>query len=211
MQHLLIPPLASRQTTGLLPVLSLILGMLPGKVFDRMSKGIREAPGKALIGDLAAESGDRTEGAFGALLLLQPMHLLFIKMRTQSTINVFMGTCYISDQATHLHTSLEASQSAETASKWQGYDRITAEYHACDAVGLRQAMSTFGALVGATIAGLAFRASGQNYTTTFALATIPAAAALMLTISVSTPWPRCLAGSLSRGCMISVCRIAERN
>ena len=40
--------------------------MLPaGKVFDRMSKGIREAPGKALIGDLAAESGDRTEGAFG--------------------------------------------------------------------------------------------------------------------------------------------------
>ena len=30
-----------------------------------MSKGIREAPGKALIGDLAAESGDRTEGAFG--------------------------------------------------------------------------------------------------------------------------------------------------
>ncbi|KAK9807690.1 hypothetical protein WJX72_006202 [[Myrmecia] bisecta] len=36
-----------------------------GKVFDRMSKGIREAPGKALIGDLAQESGDRTEGAFG--------------------------------------------------------------------------------------------------------------------------------------------------
>eukprot|EP00891_Asterochloris_glomerata_P008342 jgi/Astpho2/8342/fgenesh1_pg.00122_%23_79_t len=41
-----------------------------GKVFDRwqccfrMSKGIREAPGKALIGDLAREAGDRTEGAF---------------------------------------------------------------------------------------------------------------------------------------------------
>lgn len=41
-----------------------------GKVFDRMSKGIREAPGKALIGDLAAESGDRTEGAFGTLQTL---------------------------------------------------------------------------------------------------------------------------------------------
>lgn len=40
-----------------------------GKVFDRMSKGIREAPGKALIGDLAAESGDRTEGAFGVPIL----------------------------------------------------------------------------------------------------------------------------------------------
>ena len=42
-----------------------------GKVFDRMSKGIREAPGKALIGDLAAESGDRPEGAFGKCLPLE--------------------------------------------------------------------------------------------------------------------------------------------
>lgn len=57
--------------------------MTAGKVFDRMSKGIREAPGKALIGDLAAESGDRTEGAFGELLrfwhkqvMLRPMALV---------------------------------------------------------------------------------------------------------------------------------------
>ena len=28
---------------------------------------MREAPGKALIGELAAESGDKTEGAFGEL------------------------------------------------------------------------------------------------------------------------------------------------
>ena len=35
-----------------------------------MSKGVREAPGKALIGELAAESGDKTEGAFGRLALL---------------------------------------------------------------------------------------------------------------------------------------------
>lgn len=33
-----------------------------------MSKGVREAPGKALIGELAQESGDRTEGAFGDAL-----------------------------------------------------------------------------------------------------------------------------------------------
>jgi hypothetical protein len=39
--------------------------------------------------------------------------------------------------------------------------------------------------VGATVAGLAFKASKQNYTTTFALSTIPALAALLLTISVS--------------------------
>ena len=40
------------------------------KVFDRMSKGVREAPGKALIGELAAESGDKTEGAFGTVFRL---------------------------------------------------------------------------------------------------------------------------------------------
>ncbi|CAK0785495.1 hypothetical protein CVIRNUC_008704 [Coccomyxa viridis] len=84
-----------------------------GKVFDRMSKGVREAPGKALIGELAAASGDRPEGAFG----------------------------------------------------------------------LRQAMATAGALVGASIAGLAYKLSGQNYTVTFALATVPATLALLLTIS----------------------------
>ena len=51
--------------------------------------------------------------------------------------------------------------------------------------GLRQACSTFGALLGATVAGLAFKISAQNYTITFALSTIPALAALLLTISVS--------------------------
>ena len=35
------------------------------QVFDRMSKGVREAPSKALIGELAAQSGDRPEQAFG--------------------------------------------------------------------------------------------------------------------------------------------------
>ncbi len=35
-----------------------------GKVFDRMSKGVREAPSKALIGDLAAQSGDSAAAAF---------------------------------------------------------------------------------------------------------------------------------------------------
>ena len=52
---------------------------IAGKVFDRMSKGVREAPGKALIGELAAASGDRPEGAFGAApnsLLLAGCHLM---------------------------------------------------------------------------------------------------------------------------------------
>lgn len=80
------------------------------KVFDRMSKGVREAPGKALIGELAAESGDKTEAAFG----------------------------------------------------------------------LRQAMATFGALMGSIIAGLAYKLSNRNYTVTFSLSAVPALAALLL-------------------------------
>lgn len=35
-----------------------------GKIFDRMSKGIREAPSKTLIGDLANQSGDSAAAAF---------------------------------------------------------------------------------------------------------------------------------------------------
>ena len=46
-------------------------------------------------------------------------------------------------------------------------------------------MATAGALVGASIAGLAYKLSGQNYTITFALATVPATLALLLTISVN--------------------------
>ncbi len=91
-----------------------------GKVFDRMSKGIREAPGKALIGDLAAVGGDRPEGAFG----------------------------------------------------------------------LRQALATLGALVGSAVAAAAFALSGQNYVATFALASIPAAAALAITVTAFGPMAR---------------------
>jgi len=49
---------------------------------------------------------------------------------------------------------------------------------------LRQATSTFGALVGATVAGLAFKLSGSNYVLTFALSAIPAFLALLLVTAV---------------------------
>ena len=50
--------------------------------------------------------------------------------------------------------------------------------------GLRQATSTFGALVGATVAGLAFKLSGSNYVLTFALSAVPAFLALLLVTAV---------------------------
>lgn len=37
---------------------------LPGQIFDRVAKGIREAPSKALVGELAASSGDSPAAAF---------------------------------------------------------------------------------------------------------------------------------------------------
>ncbi len=46
--------------------------------------------------------------------------------------------------------------------------------------GLRQAMATFGALVGATTAAVAYNLSGRNYILTFAIASIPAVAALVI-------------------------------
>ena len=52
-------------------------------------------------------------------------------------------------------------------------------------------MATAGALVGASIAGLAYKLSGQNYTITFALATVPATLALLLTVSVSAQPLQC--------------------
>ena len=53
--------------------------------------------------------------------------------------------------------------------------------------GLRQALGTFGALVGSAIAGIAFNLSGRNYILTFALSAIPAAAALLITTAVCLP------------------------
>ena len=64
----------------------------------------------------------------------------------------------------------------------------------CPHAGLRQTLATFGALLGATVAGIAFKLSGQNFIATFALATIPAGVALFITSAVRccfTGAPQC--------------------
>ena len=47
-------------------------------------------------------------------------------------------------------------------------------------------MSTFGALVGSLIAGLAYTLSGRNYAVTFSLSALPALGALVLVTTVSS-------------------------
>ena len=194
-----------------------------------MSKGIREAPGKALIGELAAASGDRPEGAFGetgtfipdckvravllcfAVLLRQ---LLSAPHRTEgrpscrsapcrTTVSRLLG-CTPHDHPTLLYPTLTTPAMRQACGRrWRPrarswappvlvctpYDHPTLPYpyHTCHAAGLRQAMATAGALVGASIAGLAYKLSGQNYILTFALATIPATLALVITWTVRLP------------------------
>ena len=69
-------------------------------------------------------------------------------------------------------------------------------------------MATAGALVGASIAGLAYKLSGQNYILTFALATIPATMALVITCTVGASLT--CERALCRGIFISgMCRIRQ--
>ena len=62
-------------------------------------------------------------------------------------------------------------------------------------VGLRQAMGTFGALMGSIIAGLAYSLSGRNYAVTFSLSALPALGALLLVTTVC-----CFASALAYLC-----------
>ena len=57
--------------------------------------------------------------------------------------------------------------------------------------GLRQAMGTFGALMGSLIAGLAYTLSGRNYAVTFSLSALPALGALLLVTTVGH-MPNCV-------------------
>ena len=68
---------------------------------------------------------------------------------------------------------------------------------ALTAAGLRQAMGTFGALMGSLIAGLAYNFSGRNYALTFSLSAVPALGALILVTSVSQSCPYVLHDSVA--------------
>ena len=59
-------------------------------------------------------------------------------------------------------------------------------------------MATFGALLGASVSGLAYNLSGQNFILTFALATIPALMALSITSTVRGTASACSSGAAYR-------------
>ena len=72
--------------------------------------------------------------------------------------------------------------------------------------GLRQAMGTFGALMGSLIAGLAYTLSGRNYAVTFSLSALPALGALLLVTAVGH-MPNCAElYAQAKGCTLICCR-----
>ena len=65
-----------------------------GKIFDRMSKGIREAPSKALIGELASQSGESAAAAFSLRQSMATFGALF-GAAVAATAYKFSGQNYV--------------------------------------------------------------------------------------------------------------------
>ena len=90
-----------------------------------------------------------------------------------------MGICEALLKGQHTHCPATHTDTCTCFNLHAQFDIV------CVCAGLRQAMGTFGALMGSLIAGLAYTLSGRNYTVTFSLSAIPALGALLL---VSTVW-----------------------
>ena len=120
-----------------------------GKVFDRMSKGIREAPGKALIGDLAAASGDSPEGAFGlrqalattGALLGSAIAGLAYKLSGQNYVLTFALAAAPAAAALVLTVGAFGPMAAESAAKKK---KAAADEAAAVAAGKRRELFLFG-------------------------------------------------------------------
>ena len=157
------------------------------QIADRMSKGIREAPTKALMGELAVKSGDRPEQAFGGCAGLASLETIAchpgcvpsvctIHMPGSNMAHIMCEPAVRQPRLHHLHLPFRARVLTHR-SLWPSL-------HLRDA-GLRQSAQTFGAIVGASIAAATFRFSGSNYIATFALSAIPAVVALLVVTLVS--------------------------
>jgi hypothetical protein len=139
------------------------------QIFDRVSKGVREAPSKALIGELAAESKDSPAAAFSERRRRRSSFL-------QRAVQGGRAALYL------FHPQPRpAGHGTTPAMGCPAACRLPLATHThTPRAGLRQSMATFGALVGAAAAGLAYNLSGRNYVATFALSAVPATAALLL-------------------------------
>jgi hypothetical protein len=74
------------------------------RLMDRVSKGVREAPSKAIINELARESGDSPDAAYGAADLLLAVVLPLLLMSTADSCGVQWMTLALPHTHTHART-----------------------------------------------------------------------------------------------------------
>ena len=132
-------------------------------------KGVREAPSKALVGELAARSGDSPAAAFSVRQVRQGR-----------------GGGGAEGQRANLRRGISRKGSCRAMwfPPWAAPPESMASPRrpACSHPPPLQALSTLGMLVGTTAAGLAFAASGRSYELTFALSAVASVLALLLVV-----------------------------
>jgi hypothetical protein len=128
------------------------------KLMDRVSKGVREAPSKAIINELARESGDSPDAAYGARC--GGLGLVASACRRRRSLS----------PPRRWPPVLTAPPPRALPTPTHNTRRTT---------GLRQSMATGGMLLGSSIAAATFAATGQSYVLTFAAAAVPAGIALL--------------------------------
>lgn len=126
----------------------------PMQVFDRVAKGVREAPSKALIGELAAASGEPPAAAFSL-------------RQSLSTLGALAGAA-VAAAAFKLSGGQEVratpTRVPQLQLQWSAWHVGTCQLHNVAARTL-------------------FLPAGHNYMLTFALALLPAGLALLLVLS----------------------------
>ena len=151
------------------------------QVLDRSVKGLRETPAKALVGELAAASGDSAAAAFS-------VRQVRARVRIQPGCGCRPGRAAGCSGAPCCRRSAGAQLLVARLAGWllpPAHPNLPAAFqpaptHPSTHPRRSQALSTLGMLVGSALAGLAYKRSGGSYEVTFGLSVVAAALSLAL-------------------------------
>jgi len=163
---------------------------------------VREAPSKALVGELAAQSGDSAAAAFSVRQvrsvdewMVRSCSYIFCASVADGFVQRLASqlACAAAAGYGHLAGLRGWTALASFHVSWPAYQFLVGSFFSH----LPQALSTLGMLLGTTAAGLAFALSGRSYEVTFALSAV---ASLMALALVATAFGRdAAAGAAERG------------
>lgn len=114
-------------------------------MFDRASKGIREAPSKALIGDMAAQSGDSAAAAFSlrqVCIAASTVHAYFLGKIIGQAIPSWILCLPVIRVALLKAGIVPRPQSSQSCQRWSGAERA---HFGREKAGLIQIQSFFSA------------------------------------------------------------------